>query len=317
MNEKTIALSLVLSQILAKDKFTANDSQKIAVGLVNVQQKAYLKEYADITYPQIVPVIDLQDPTSEAFEYYEVEEAGKGQFSNEDGKVHYVDAKIKKTFKKLHDANIGYKYTDKELARASKMNVLLSTEKPQICIRTSLRHAQDVCFNGDSSRGIEGFFNHTGITELTPIGGGAWSSKTPKEIVADINHLFTTGWEITKQVEFKIGSDTNRLLLPTAKYSYIANTPMSDANDTTILSFLLKNSQFLSNKEQVLPSPDIATDTIRAYQFDEDKLAFYWGDKIKFKAPQSDDLAIKVPATYSIGGTVVREIQSIIEMKGV
>ena len=69
--------------------------------------------------------------------------------------------------------------------------------------------------------------------------------------------------------------------------------------------------------DQVVASAECPRSMIRIYQKDQKKLAFYWGHTIKFLAPQHIDLELRVPATFSIGGLVVRKPQSVWDLKGI
>lgn len=59
------------------------------------------------------------------------------------------------------------------------------------------------------------------------------------------------------------------------------------------------------------------SNTMRIYQFDKRKVSFHWGHTINFKAPQPDDLGMKVPADFSIGGTVLKKPLSCWDMEGI
>lgn len=318
MNEKRkLLLSAVVAGIIASDSIADVNPNNVASALVKVETEAYATDYPDIVFHDILPVVNYNDPTATSFAYYYVTEAGKAQLANPDGKIAWVDSFIGMKQAPLYDGNTGYKYTLKDLQRVSKLGGSLDSLKAETAVQASLQLAQDIAFYGDEKRGIVGFFNNPDIPSISPIGGTDWTTKTPKEILADINHLFSTAFATTKEVEFKVGSTTNRLLLPTAKYSYIATTPLNDNSEKTILDFIVNSSVFLSDKTQVKSSAQMPTDSMRIYQFDKRKVSFQWGHMINFKAPQPDDLGIKVPADFSIGGTVVKKPLSCWDMEGI
>jgi len=318
MNEKRkIALSKIVASLVANDGIADVNPNNVASALVKVETEAYKTDYPDIVFQDILPVVNYNDPTATSFAYYYVTEAGKAQLANPDGKIAWVDTFIGMKQAPLYDGNTGYKYTLKDLQRVSKLGGSLDSLKAETAVQASLQLAQDIAFYGDTKRGIVGFFNNPDIPSISTLGSTDWTTKTPKQILADINHLFSTAFETTKEVEFKIGSTTNRLMLPTAKYTYIATTPLNDNSDKTILDFIVNSSVFLTTKKQVISSAQMQKDKMRIYQFDKRKVSFHWGHMINFKAPQADDLGMKVPADFSIGGTAVKKPLSCWDMEGI
>jgi hypothetical protein len=69
--------------------------------------------------------------------------------------------------------------------------------------------------------------------------------------------------------------------------------------------------------DQVISSAQINASKMRIYHKDKKKLAFYWGHQIEFRTPQEDDLTLKVPAEFAIGGLVVRKPLSCWDMDGI
>jgi hypothetical protein len=311
--------STVVAGLLATDGITDVNPANVASALIKVETEAYKVEYQDIVFHELFDVVNLNDRTATGFTYYYLTESGKAEFSRPDGKISYVDNMLQSKLVPLYDGNVGYKYALKDLERAGKLNTPLDSLKVETAVSATLELAQETAFNGDAKRDILGFFNNPDVPSVATIagvGGNTWALKTPKEILADINHLFATAFATTKQIEFKIGSKTARLMLPTALYSMIATINMSDQSDKTILEYVVKNCPHINDLSQVIPSAQIPADTMRIYQKDKRKLAFYWGHMVNFKAPQADDLSIKVPADFSIGGLVVRSPMSIWDMGG-
>lgn len=317
---KEIILSAVTAGFIANDTVIDVSPENVASALVKIENEAYLEEYADITFNKLLPIVNLNDKLAGTFAYYYVKEAGKAQLAQPDGSIAWIDSFVGMKQAPLHDGNTGYKFTFKELGQVKRMGTGLDSIKTQTAVMASLELAQEIAYFGDSERGIAGFFNNPDTPSVAPLagaGGNTWALKTPKEILADVNHLFATAFSTTKQKEFKIGSKLNRLIIPTDKFTYIADTPLNDNTDKTILDFIVEKSTYLTSKENVIPSPDIATDMLKIYQYDKRKVAFYWGSMIDFKAPQVVGLGIQTPADFSIGGTVIRKPLSSWEMEGI
>lgn len=319
MNRKTM-LSAVVSGLLANDGITEVNPEFLSSALVRVEEEAYKADYEEIIFQDLFPIVDLADRTATSFGYYYVTEAGKAQLSNPNGNIAWIDSFVGMKQAPLHDGNVGYKYASKELERVGKLGGSLDSLKVETAISGVLQLAQDIAFDGDSGRGIVGFFNNPDIATMSPlagVGGNTWALKTANEILADINYLFATAYATTKQVEFKPKNPTIRLMLATDKWSKIASTKIGEYADTTILEFIVNKCPYLSTVDQVVSSAQIATNKMRIYHYDKKKIAFYWGHQIEFKAPQLSGLNIEVPAEFSIGGLVLRKPLSCWDMDGI
>lgn len=309
-------LKQYVGSVFASDAIANVNIENIASALVSVEKKIYEARHPSITFDKLFPVKSLNDSIATSFTYFYVSGAGKAELQNGDGKISFVDGMVKAKQVPLYDGAVGYKYTNKELRRSSALGVNLDEYKGKIALRSALELAQDICYHGDDAREIKGFFNNDAIASITPVGGTAWSAKDAKAILADITHLFTTAWTQTKEVHFKQNSDTNRLMLSTEKYGALLK-PLGDNSDKTILQFIVDNLPFITKAEHIVSSPELPTDAMRIYEFDEDKICFYWGDLPEFGVPTPEGLTFIVPAEYSIAGLVVREPLSVWEMEGI
>lgn len=311
-----------LTSIFASDAITDVSPEAVGSALVKVETKAYEADYQDITFDELLPVINLNDETATSFEYMYVTKAGKAQLAKNDGSIAWVDAFLGAKNVKLYDGNTGYKYPMKDVKRAMKLGQSLDAFKAQTAIQASLELAEDIAYNGDTEREIEGFWTFSGFASVTALDNEAgssklWADKTPLEMLADINHLFGTAYAQTKKKEFKPTNPNNRLVLSVEDWTNLASTPLNDKTTETVLSFLVDKCPYISNMSQILASAECPRSMIRIYQKDPDKLAFYWGHTINFKAPQHLNLELRVPADFSIGGLVVRKPQSVWDLKGI
>lgn len=322
MEERKSLLIGSLTSIFASDAITDVKADAVGSALVNVETKAYEADYQDITFDELLPIINLNDETATSFEYMYVTKAGKAQLAKGDGSIAWVDSYIGAKNVKLYDGNTGYKYPMKDVRRTVKLGQNLDSFKAQTAIQASLELAEEIAFNGDPERDIEGFWTYSGFASVTALDNTAgtsklWSDKTPMEKLADINHLFGTAHATTKRKEFKPTNKNNRLVLSVEDWTDISSTPLNDNTTETILSFIVSKCPYLNSMDQVVASAECPRSMIRIYQKDPDKIAFYWGHTIMFKAPQHIDLDLRVPADFSIGGLVVRKPLSVWDLKGI
>ncbi|GAB6170556.1 DUF2184 domain-containing protein [Paradesulfitobacterium aromaticivorans] len=131
--------------------------------------------------------------------------------------------------------------------------------------------------------GNTGIVNDPGVTAASVANGAAgtpaWSTKTPDEILNDINQAMVAGWAAS---EYDLTGMPNHILIPPSQYAYLVATKISSAGNISILQFLLENN---IGKNQgvdlaIMPSRWCigagagGTDRMVAYANDEDKVYF-------------------------------------------
>ena len=97
---------------------------------------------------------------------------------------------------------------------------------------------------GIEDYGTTGLVNNPDVTETTAASTGTgsgtkWSTKTPQQILADINTALTTVWAANGYDETAI---PNHILLPYEQYTYILNTMVTELATETIMDFVMKNN---------------------------------------------------------------------------
>lgn len=97
---------------------------------------------------------------------------------------------------------------------------------------------------GDTGLGIYGLVNNPAVSVSNVPNGAAgtatWATKTPDEILADVNAVLNDTWAAAG---YAVCPD--RLLLPPVQYSFLISQKVSSAGNISILQFLKDNS--LSN----------------------------------------------------------------------
>lgn len=108
----------------------------------------------------------------------------------------------------------------------------------------NLKHQMDIdeqVYTGDTFLGATGLFNRSGITATTAAVGGlgttTWATKTPTEILADVNALLTNTWAASGYAVIP-----DRLLVPPAQYGQLLSQTVSNAGNVSILKFLEENN---------------------------------------------------------------------------
>lgn len=70
-------------------------------------------------------------------------------------------------------------------------------------------------------------------------GTTTWATKTPDEVLADINTAINEAWAASN---YDLSAMPNHILLPYEQYNYIATNKVGDNGDMTILTFLEENN---------------------------------------------------------------------------
>lgn len=109
------------------------------------------------------------------------------------------------------------------------------------------KHQDQNIYTGMDEYGTTGLINNPDATESTVAdgasGNGNWATKTPAEILADVNTALTVTWE---QAGYDLDALPNHILLPYEEYNYILNTPVSDLATKSIYDYIMENN--IANK---------------------------------------------------------------------
>lgn len=141
----------------------------------------------------------------------------------------------------------------------------------------------NIVYNGIPSAGVYGLVNNPSVTAALVAAGAAagraWTTKTPDEILNDVNQLITQTWASS---EYDLTGMANHVLIPPAQYTYIASTKVSGNADKSILQYLLDNNIARNQGRdlEIMPSRWCigagtgSTDRMAAYVNDEDRVNF-------------------------------------------
>ncbi len=139
-------------------------------------------------------------------------------------------------------------------------------------------------YDGIPQFNIPGLVNNPTITAATAPKGASgssnWTSKTPDEILADINYVLTTTWENSG---YDVTGMANHIGLPPLQFGYIATTLISSAGAQSILDYVLMHNigrtqgvdlQIVPMNFWLTGAGVSGTDRMIAYVNDEDRVNF-------------------------------------------
>ena len=111
------------------------------------------------------------------------------------------------------------------------------------------KHMDQNAYVGMETYKTTGIINNPDATETTAAATGAesataWASKTPQQILADINAAITAVWAANG---YDLSAIPNHILLPYDQYTYILNTMVTELATETILDYVLKHNVAAKN----------------------------------------------------------------------
>lgn len=173
-------------------------------------------------------------------------------------------------------------FTSVELERSQLIGQPIDSQKTDAMNTLYQMNTDQMVYIGSQDVVATGLVNNASVTAGTVANGQSgsplWSSKTPDEILADVNTLLESTWSAAA---FAVCPD--KLLLPPAQFSYIASQKVSSAGNVSILKFLQDNSIALSINGKALDIAPVkwctgigsgVTDRMVAYTNDESRVRF-------------------------------------------
>lgn len=158
-----------------------------------------------------------------------------------------VQASVDKGIYKSHVFAVALRVMFQDMQRANFIGRSLD-QLSQDGVRMSFdKHQDENVYVGLSEYQTTGLINNPDATESVVAdgtsGNGNWATKTPAEILADVNTALTTTWE---QAGYDLDALPNHILLPYEEYTYILNTPVSDLATKSIYDYIMENN--ITNK---------------------------------------------------------------------
>jgi hypothetical protein len=132
-------------------------------------------------------------------------------------------------------------YTIPELESAMKLGRPVDSQKLE---GIQLKHSMDidqVVYQGDALLGTTGFVNNASVSTANVANGASasplWSTKTPDEILTDVNTLLNRVWTNSGWAVMP-----SELRVPPIQFGILVSTKVSSAGNISILEFLRANS---------------------------------------------------------------------------
>lgn len=246
----------------------------------------------------------------------------------------YADVLRNQFVQEFHLGGIGYEWNLQEVNVAAKAGRNLGSEKGIAARKIAEAGLWSVSMVGRlplvgsyNEKNLTGLLNDGSVPQANVAADGTgsstlWSTKTPDQILRDINLGIGGVYSTTQETEM---ADT--VLLPTARYLSIANTPRSANSDTTILDFLkTKNAYTALTGLPLKISAMRVLDTAGASS--SARMVIYRNapDVVKFHLPMpyktlppfaKSSMTTEVAGIFRTGGTEIRLPKAISYLDGI
>lgn len=305
----------------------ANESVMFARDLEVIKKKTYDTRFPELKATQLIPISTDAGPAAESITFRSYTEIGIAKVISA-----YADdlprADIKGTEHTYPVRSIGssYGFSIQEIRGSQMMGKQLPQRKANAARMMIEQKINKIGWTGDTEAGLTGLINNTNVTRVAAPGDGSGSattfiSKTPAQILRDLNALVNGIVELTKGVEVP---DT--LLLPLAQYNYLSVTPYSTYSDKTIMQYFKETNLYIKNVISVLELKDAGVgvsplaageDIAIAYKRDADKLTFELPVPFEQFAPQERNLEQVVNCHARSGGVIIYYPLSVAILEGI
>jgi hypothetical protein len=253
--------------LMTRDGKTVDSTGAFLVGELERLDQTMNPPLASVTYPRDIDLredVTMADEVSSFTTSAFASAGGLGSNGIASGKAWMgkvtnqttgVDIDIDKTPNPLTIWGMEVKYTIPELESAARLGRPVDQQKYEAM---QLKHQMDIdamVYIGDTDQNATGLCNNALITPAAlpngVSGSSRWATKSPDEILADVNLMLVTTWQNSA-----LAVMPDRLLLPPVQFGYIATQKVSQAGNVSILKYILENNILTTSgmgKLQIFP----------------------------------------------------------------
>lgn len=284
--------------------------------VTRINTRVYEIKYPAVQYRELVPVDTTGPEWVKSITYFSNDAVGQAQWMNAGADdVPRAELIRNKTEMGVSMAAIGYGWNIEELAQAQMLGINLADRKAVAARRVSEEFIDNVAFFGDAQKGYTGAVNNPSVTAGSAAATGTgstttWSTKTPDQILFDINTALSGIFDSTLTTEM---ADT--LLIPETQYTYITTTRLDTYNPTTIYDWITRNNLYTVRTGRPLTIRSLrrlntagsgGTARMVAYRNSEEVLRLNLPMPFRFFEPmRQGPFRWDVPGAFRVGGVDV------------
>jgi hypothetical protein len=291
--------------------FILDASQQLFLNrqLESIKAKSYDVLYAELRAPMIIPVDNSAGAGAEKITYRQYDMVGAAKvianYATDFKRVDIVANEFTATVKSIGAA---YGYSVQDIRAAQQAGLDLEQRRANAAVRAVLQQENSIAFFGDANNNLQGLFTNPNVPVAAVAADGAgllttFASKSPDQIIRDVNSLINDIFVNTKEVE-----RANSVLFPSSIWALLSSTPRSTVSDTTILQFLKNNHPEIVNWSSLVELETAGpgnTKMMVAYNKSSDKLTLEIPVPYEVFPAQQKGLDFEVPVHERIGGVII------------
>jgi hypothetical protein len=286
-----------------------------------LKSKTYDIKYPELKARTLIPVSFEAGPGAETISYEQYSQVGMAKLiANYADDLPRADVGAKKFSSPVKSVAMSYGWNLQEVRAAAMAGKPLVTRKAGAAKRGHMAMENSIAWFGDSASGLPGFLSNANVsTVVIPADGtGAsalWSTKTPDQIIRDINLMTRTVHTVSKGVEF-----ANTLLLPLEQFNLLFDTPRSSTSDTSIGKWVLDNNPHLDTidwLEELNGTGPSGADQMAVYNRNPEKLTLEIPQDFEQLPVQERGLEFLVPTHHRVGGVIMYYPLSVAKASGI
>lgn len=267
----------------------------------------------DIKFPELkartlLPVDTSAGPGAESIKYDQFDQVGMAKLiSSYADDLPRADVRAREFISPVKSLGASYGWSIQEVRAAAEAGKSLVDRKTRAARRSMMSKENFLAWFGDADAGCVGFINNPNIISVTLPNDGTgpsilWSTKTPDQILRDLNLMATSIHETSKGVE---SPDT--LLLDLSHFNLIFTTRITDT-DISIGKWFLDNSPHIKNidwLDELKTAGSGGTSRMMAYKRSPDNLTLEIPVDFEQFPAQERGLELIVPVHQRFGGVLI------------
>lgn len=290
-------------------RLDSNESVFFNRELAYVKAKSYDAKYAELKGLSLIPISTEAGAGVNEIIFHQYRGVGFAKVIADYAKdFPRVDIYGEEKAVKVKGIGDSYGYSIKEIRASQRTGKNLDQRRAITARRAHDEMMNRMALKSNTADGTYGLLDFPGITEVTLQADGTsssktWASKTPDQIVRDINDLVSAVMEPTSAREVP---DT--LLLPIAQYNDLASRRIGEAGEKTLMRYILDNSPYIKRIDWLSELKNFgAGGTNRALvgRFDEEHLTLEIPQPFEQFEAQQEGMEFTIPCHSECAGTII------------
>jgi hypothetical protein len=290
-------------------RLDANEGAFFKRELEHIKQKSYDAKYKELKGLTLIPISAEANIGATEITWRKFFGIGFAKIiSDYANDFPRVDTYGEEATVKIKGIGSSYGYSIKEIRQSIYSGKRLDQRRANFARRANDEEINAIAISGDTASGLNGLINYPGITGATILADGTgaaktWASKTPDQIIRDVNTLLNAVVVTTNARELP---DT--LLLPLTQYNDIATRRVSSVSDTTVMEYILRTSPYLKKIDWLIElagAGALGVDRALVYCKDEDHLTLEIPQPFEQFDPQMRGMEYNIPCHSETAGVIV------------